>query len=76
MNYKCILAYQGQSPIPRNSIGGKWEEEGGERGKEEEEEGGRGRSPFGAGAGSATVAYAAPLKYAFIYAICHTFCPP
>jgi len=55
-----------------------WRQRGRRRreGKEEEEEGGRGRSPLGAGAGSATVAYAAPLKYAFVYAICHTFCPP
>ena len=34
-----------QAPLPRNSIRGKGEEGGGERGKEEEEEGGRGRSP-------------------------------
>ena len=42
-----------QAPLPRNSIRGKGEEGGGERGKEEEEEGGR-SPPLGAGAGSTT----------------------
>ena len=41
-------------PYPKNSIGGKEEGEGGEKGKEEEEEGGRGMSPPGVGADSGT----------------------
>ena len=40
-------------PTPRDSIGGKGEQGGGERGKEEEE-GKSGRSPQDAGAGSTT----------------------
>ena len=35
-----------QAPLPRNSIRGKGEEGGGEKGNEKEKDGGRGMSPL------------------------------